>query len=822
MFADVVLPLKLNQAYTFSIPDQMRNDIQVGCRVMVAFGSHKMYSAIVYKIHNNRPKVKTLKEIVELIDREPIVTKEQIKLWEWIAWYYACSLGQVMIAALPSRLRIESDSSLSLNNEVDFDVELLNEREKEVITYLSNNNKVRLKDLEAFLGLRNAMPIVQSLIEKELIQSEESYNVQPTRKPVVLSLNAVYNDELELKKVIEHLEKRAPKQFEALLLFFQLQNDLNAKMVDRSRLLEKKDVNSAVVNALIKKEILISFEVDYIPGEIKKNIEARSLLPFQKQALEQIREIFKTDQTPVLLHGVTSSGKTEIIKHLINDCIQQGKQVLYLLPEIALTTQMIQRFERVYGQNLLVYHSKYSDRDRSVIYHRVLNFGRQENINNDPFQIIIGARSSLFLPFAQLGLIIIDEEHDQSYKQQDPAPRYHARDVAVVLAAHHQCHIVLASATPAIESIYNVQKEKYKLIQLSERYGGVQLPELCIVDMLEERNKGKLKGYFSSVLMDEIQTALGADEQIILFQNRRGYSSFIQCETCQYIPQCANCDVTLTLHKYYNKLMCHYCGFSESLPEHCPECKQSKLLTKGFGTERIEDELSIHFPKINIARLDFDTAKTKTAYQNILSSFEKKQAQVLIGTQMVTKGFDFSNVSLVGILNADLLLNFPDFRSAERSYQMLEQVGGRAGRRVKRGKVILQTYNTEHPVIELVKDHNYDGFIEYELEERKQFFYPPFSRLIEIYLRHRKSDHVQSASRLLFSLLKSEFGKEVYGPVLPEVSRIKNQYLRKILVKIPEHMSPHVVRNKLSNAMKQFDQNQKFHNVQLHLDVDPY
>lgn len=820
LFVDVILPLALPQLFTYYVPSEFSSSVKTGKRVVVQFGKQKMYSALIRKIHNNIPEAYEAKPIAAVLDPFPIVNEKQFELWDWISDYYMCTLGEIMAAALPSAFKLESETKVLFHPSFDKDFSVLEEKEFFVAEALELNKELTLHEISKITGRKNVIPLVKTMIDKGILMLREELEKRfNPKKNVFVKLKESANEEF-LQEIFNRLEKRAPKQLNLLMCFMKLKSEKPDEPVKKELLLKLARSESVMLNQLVKKNVLEIFEEeDFFMLQADYVLKDKSELnPDQQSAFISVKEQF-IKQDVVLLHGVTSSGKTEIYIHLIDEQIKQGKQVLYLLPEIALTTQIINRLRKHYGGNLLVYHSRFNQRERAEVWNKMILF--QQYPGEKDYQVVIGARSALFLPFSNLGLVIVDEEHDSSYKQVDPAPRYHARDASIILSKIQNAKTILGSATPAIESFFNAQTEKYGLAALPKRFADLQMPQIEVVNLKEASKRKQMKSFFSEVLLNEMQLALTNHEQIILFQNRRGFAPMIECQNCHWIPHCVNCDVTLTFHKKGNHLRCHYCGYSISTPSKCSACGDHDLRMRGFGTERIEDDIAVFFPDKKIARLDLDSTRSKLAYQQVISGFENNEIDILVGTQMVTKGLDFDNVSLVGILNADSLMNFPNFRSYERSFQLMAQVSGRAGRKFKRGKVIIQTWHPENAVIQLVVDNNYTGFYDYELNERNKFRYPPYYRLTEIRVKHRDEKTVEKTSLAFAKELKDVFGKRVLGPVTPVVSRVKNYYLRTLMIKMERDLSVAKIKKMIGNAMDHFKANPENRSLLIQVDVDP-
>lgn len=816
LFVEVILPLSLAKNYMYRVPFELNEQTEVGKRVVVQFGKNKIYTALIKSISQTAPEHYQAKYIIDVVDEHPIITPQQLQLWDWMTNYYLCNEGDVMSAALPTGLKLASETIIVLKEDNDSETEeseqVLTEKEAALITALNSQKRLTIDEVSVLLGQKTVYPIINSLIEKGLIYIAEE--VVEKYKPLLksfVSLNPFYQEEEHLKELFSILE-RAPKQLNALLTFIKLyrQQDL----IPKQQLLEESDCGQAAFKALQDKEI---FKVVKRPVSRLKENEDDFILNFelsevQNKALTQIEASFE-EKDVVLLHGITASGKTQVYIKLIEKAIEKGGQVLFLLPEIALTTQIVQRIQRYFGDAIGVYHSKFNNNERVEIWNKVLN---------GKYRVVLGARSAVFLPFKELKLIVVDEEHESSYKQQEPSPRYQARDVAVLLAHLHQAKAVLGSATPSIESYYNAVNNKYGLVTMNERFGGVELPVHEVVSISEETKKKKMVSYFSSKLIDEIAYTMEQKEQVILFQNRRGYATILICATCGYAPKCVSCDVSLTYHKTSGKLHCHYCGYHQSSINICPACGSVHIEQKGFGTERVEEELSLIFPDAKIARLDVDSTRTKNGLMQIITDFQDKKTDILIGTQMVAKGLDFDNVTLIGVINADTLFNYPDFRAFERSYQLLAQVAGRAGRRNKQGKVIIQAYDDQHRIIRQVIDNKYLEMYNDELTERRQFLYPPFTRMIFINIKHKDQDLLNVAAQRFATVLRGQLGRRVLGPEQPMVSRIRNYYIKQVIIKADKESSIQKVKSILKETILQFQSEKDFRAVNIQVDVDPY
>jgi len=824
IYIEVLLPIPFGSLFTYKVPDELISEVLPGKRVIVPFGRQKVYSALIKNILHEHANPDSLKEIQSVLDDAPLVNDFQFKLWEWMSEYYMCSQGEVMNSALPSALKLASETKVMLSADADLESEDLTSNEEILVSALSKNHEMTIEEIAGLLKKTSVHQILKKAVEKKLIVISEEINARYKPKlEARLRLAENYKSDVEMENLFQQLEEdsRKKKQQEVLMIFLKfLFDEQNRESVKKSLILSYPEISKSSLQTLISNGILVEYhvQIDRIPDASDDVIPPASLSTIQQTALQEIQTSFeKHDVT--LLHGVTSSGKTELYIHLIEEAVKQGKQVLYLLPEIALTTQIITRLQKHFGKSVGVYHSRYTGNERVEVWNHVLNFNPK--VKGKHSQIILGARSALFLPYSNLGLIIVDEEHDSSYKQNDPAPRYNGRDTAMVLAKIHGAKTLLGSATPALESYYNAEHDRYGKVELNERHGGVEMPEIVVADMAEARKKKLMKSIFTPVLLESIRLALQNKEQVILFQNRRGFSPFIECRQCNWIPHCKNCSVTLTYHKNSKALKCHYCGYLENLPAFCPNCSDYHLQEKGFGTEKIEEEIAIFFPEARIARMDLDATRTRSSFMKIITEFEDRQIDILVGTQMVTKGLDFDNVSTVGIINADQLLNFPDFRAFERSFQLMLQVSGRSGRKLKRGRVIIQTTQPDHWVITEVVRNNYKGFYVRDLHERNRFGYPPHSRLIEINMRHKELELIQDASNYFGVLLRESLGPRVIGPNLPMVSRIRNQYYRSFIIKVERGVSVVEVKKMIKVAMTRFFSDKLYHGVQIIPDVDP-
>lgn len=813
-FAEVVLPLSLSKTFTYSISEAEFHFLKAGTRVSVPFGKSKIYTALVIDTHQNQPSTYEAKEIHQIIDEFPIVNEIQIEHWRWIASYYMCAIGDVYRGAMPSALLLESETIITKKDNDFVDESLLSDDEFLVFEALQHQSTLKVADIIDVLNKKNVFPVIQKLLDKGILSVQEE--VVESYKPKVIRyirLHPDYQSEQQLSLLLDSL--KGAKQTEMILQYFQLQatekNPISVKAI-----LEKSGSSSVTLKALIDKNIFEAYFIqqDRVNYEGVITDEKLELSIFQQRAFEEIQLKFEEKEV-CLLHGVTASGKTEIYIKLIEQYLKQEKQVLYLLPEIGLTTQLLDRLRLHFGNKVAVYHSKYSNNERVEVW-------KQVHLVSEKAQIVIGARSALFLPFCKLGLIIIDEEHETTFKQQDPAPRYNARDAAIVLASKHSSKVLLGSATPSIETYHNALSNKFGLVEISERYGNGQMPEIELVDLKDKYFRKKMSGHFSDSLIDEITKSLASSEQVILFQNRRGFSPVVECITCGHVPQCIQCDVSLTFHKSKNQLRCHYCGYSIANPTHCHACSSVHLSTKGFGTEQIQQELNALFPNSKIGRMDQDTTRGKFGFDKIIDGFKNREIDILVGTQMLAKGLDFDNVTLVGIMNADNMLYHPDFRAFERSFQMLTQVAGRSGRSKKQGKVIIQTYNPAHNIIQQVTRNDYIGMYKEQMHERQIYHYPPFSRLIKLTLKHRDYEKLKQGSVWLNEVLLQNLKLPVLGPEEPSISRVRNEYIRTILIKIPQERSLLTTKKTIQKILDSFESVSQFRAIKVAVNVDFY
>ncbi|MHA7843424.1 MAG: replication restart helicase PriA [Winogradskyella sp.] len=815
-FLDVILPIPLQKAFTYHITEAEAKFLKPGMRVAVPFGKSKIYTALAYAIHKNAPIAYEAKTIHQILDEEPVVTQLQLKHWEWIAKYYMCSLGEVMRAAMPNAFIIESETILIKNENAEVSEANLEDDEFLIYEALQYQSSLKIEDVVSILDRKRILPVVNRLVEKGVLQlQEELYEKYKPKLVRYVKLHHEHKSEEKLKELLDTLNKNATKQREVILTLFTLEAS-EQKPIKVSELSERSGASSTIIKALIDKSILEEYyiQTDRVQFEGEGDEQTKQLSDAQTKAFEDIKRAF--DTKPVtLLHGVTSSGKTEIYVKLIEEQLNLGKQVLYLLPEIALTTQLVQRLQDYFGEKVAVFHSRYSSNERVEVWQNLKN-------NLEKAQLVIGARSALLLPFSSLGLIIVDEEHEQSYKQFDPAPRYHARDAAIVLANIHKAKTLLGSATPSLESYFNASQDKYGFVELKTRFNNVLMPDIELVDLADKYKRKRMKGHFSDRLIEEMTETLDEGFQIILFQNRRGFSPIVECTTCGNSPQCPNCDVSLTYHQYRDQLRCHYCGYNTVMLKACEACGNATLDTKGFGTEQIEEEVKVLFPEKKVARMDLDTTRGKHGFEKIITKFEQREIDILVGTQMLTKGLDFRHVKLVGIMNADNLLNFPDFRAHERSYQLMTQVSGRAGRTDIRGKVLIQTYNPHHNILQQVSTNAYKEMFSEQMNDRYNFKYPPIYRLIKITLRHKDYNRVNLAADWYAKSLRQVFKTNVLGPEFPPISRIRNLFNKNILIKIPQNQSLSKTKDAIMKIDNSFNAVKDFRSVRVVLNVDNY
>jgi primosomal protein N' (replication factor Y) (superfamily II helicase) len=820
-FAELLLPVPIPRLFTYRVPRVMQESIRTGQRAIVPFGERKFVTGVITAIHEKAPSEYEAKYIEELLDTFPVVSDVQLRLFHWIASYYLCTTGEVLKAALPSGLKLSSESKVELHPTFSFEETPHSFTEKEALLLRALvGESMDYPAIATLLGVKNPFNVLKSLVAKGAIhpfeELREKYRPKIDRR---IRLTPTYTAEKPLQVLFQSLATK-PLQEAILLRYLQhvhvMQDSIaNTAGISRKVLTDDPELSDSSIKTLVKNNIFEEFDVivSRFPDEDTGDTPVIPLSALQQQAYQDILKSFAThDYT--LLHGVTGSGKTEIYINLIRQALEGGSQVLYLLPEIALSTQIVHRLKKVFGTTLGVYHSRFSDAERVEVWNGVLS-GR--------FKFVVGVRSSVLLPFDNLGLVIVDEEHDSSYKQQEPAPRYHARDVAMMMAHMHHAKVLLGSATPSVESYFQGQQGKYGLVTLDKRYGDAQLPQITLADIGRERRQKTLKGEFTSLLIRKIDETLQLKEQVILFQNRRGYSPMVNCEDCGWVPKCVNCAVSLTYHQYRNVLVCHHCGYKENMPQQCPSCTSARLKTVGYGTEKVEEEINLHFPNAQVQRMDLETTRAKMGYETIIDQFERGETDILVGTQMVTKGLDFDRVSLVGIFNADRLIHFPDFRSYERAFQLITQVSGRAGRRDKPGTVVVQTSNPEHPLLQLVLQHDYRGFYELQLADRQEHQYPPFSRLIEITLKHSDKRVCQQAAETLAEACRTKLpGVYILGPGEPAISKIRNLFLMNILIKVPRATANlGQLKTTLLSLTEGITQQKEFRSLRIILDVDP-
>lgn len=815
-YAEVILPLAVQGTFTYLVPEEMQCDISRGSRVYVPFGPRKLYTGIVADLHTNTPKFK-VKPIASLLDGTSILRHPQLKFWQWIADYYLCTLGEVYRAAVPTGLKVESETNLSLNKAIDLEEigQTLTPAETELLNEVIVADHVRMSDLDRERSHATTARYVSRMLQKGIIVADEKATSSYKAKTIAIvsACNDVKNHEW-LHQAFDAVTT-ATKQERLLISFLELIKNQAVPEVTREELLTKAKVSPGILKAICDKGILKVEKrkinrFDAKPGN--KPVELPPLSPLQREALRQIDEQWR-EKNVVLLRGITGSGKTEIYCHAILSVLEAGHQVLYLVPEISLTTQLTDRLRKVFGNRLLVYHSKFSDSERVDIWRKLLH-------SHEPM-VILGVRSSVFLPFAKIGLVVVDEEHEASYKQYDPAPRYNARDAAIMLAHLHGAKTLLGSATPAIDTYYKAQTGKFGLVELLERYQGAQLPDVTVVDMLDSRKRRLTDGLLANPVAENLRHTIKRGRQAIMFQNRRGFAPLIQCTQCGWQPKCQYCDVSMVYHKSIDVMSCHYCGYQMHLPRLCPACGQNSVRIGGYGTERIAEHLHSHFPEARVSRMDLDTTRNKDAYQEIIEDFAGHNTDILIGTQMVSKGLDFANVSMVGVVNADSLLHFPDFRANERAFNMLVQVAGRAGRRNEQGQVFIQTSDAANPLLKFISSQDYSGYYEYELEQRRRFGYPPFTKIIMLYVKHREEAEAARLATRYAGELQKVFGTRVLGPAKPSVARISNYYIQTIMLKIEAVASMIKVKKLLFEIYSRMAADRSFRNAQVYYDVDP-
>ncbi|MBL7859715.1 MAG: primosomal protein N' [Cyclobacteriaceae bacterium] len=819
-FVEIVLPVPIPRLFTYRVPTALSQHVKKGQRAIVPFGQKKILTGIIAQVHQTPPKDYEAKYILEVLDEAEVIYEQQFALYQWIADYYLCTLGEVIQAALPSGLKLSSESMIQLRPGFTLEDTLFDFSEKErILLSALQSGTLRYTDAAKLLSTKSIYHLLKSLASKEAIilfeEVKEKFKPKTERH---IRLQSEYLNKNKLEALFETLTTK-PKQEAVLLKYLQdvpvfTHPELNGAGVKKSSLMDQ-EISESSVSTLIKNSILEEFDVIVPRFGFPEPDQPHPVLlsELQEKARNEIMLGFEKQGT-VLLHGITGSGKTEIYIDLIRKALEGGSQVLYLLPEIALTTQIVHRLKKMFGTEMGVYHSKFSDNERVEVWNGVLT---------GKFRFVVGVRSAIFLPFDNLGLIIVDEEHDSSYKQHDPAPRYHARDVALVMAQTHHAKVLLGSATPSVESFHHARSGRYGLVTLPQRFGEAQLPEIIFADLTLERKRKTTKGEFSSLLLNEIKAAIDNKEQVILFQNRRGYSPLVQCEDCHWVPKCINCAVSLTYHQFRHAMICHYCGYREELPGQCPTCSSKRILTLGYGTEKLEEELKLHFPEATIQRMDLDTTRSRSGYETIVEEFERGGTSILVGTQMVTKGLDFDRVSLVGVFDTDRMMHFPDFRSYERAFQLITQVSGRSGRREKRGKVVLQTSNPTHELFRYVQENDVVGFINNQLRDREEHFYPPFTRLIEITVKHTDKKIATAAANQLVKELKAKLaGVRILGPGEPMISKIRNEYRMVVLLKIKRDQGKlYEIKSMLMQVTAGLQQLKEFRNVKVVFDVDP-
>lgn len=812
-YVDVILPVATPRAYTYYVGEEHLDSVRLGVRVEVQFGKSKLYSGIVAEVHDRAPEQHAPKAVLNVLDEEPVVDERQLRLWRWIADYYACTLGEVMNAALPANLKLASETRVLIAPDFDEDYSQLDDREYLVAEALSLQKELSIDDIRKIIGQYTVYPLINRLLERGVVYLKEEMldRYRPKRERMV-RLGVPYRNNPEALAEAFSLLSRSNRQVETLMAFVQ-EARRGRGGLKRRRIQEIAGVDSSVMRAIESKGVfeLYEEEVSRIAPYARELDPIAPLSEQQARVLSELRGLYD-EKDVVLLHGVTGSGKTRVYIEVIQAAIARGEQILYLLPEIALTTQIISRLQKVFGDKIAVYHSKLNNNERVEVY--------RSAASGTP--VILGARSTVFLPYRKLGWVIVDEEHDGSYKQHDPSPRYHGRDTAIVLATMHGAKVLLGTATPAVETYHHVRTGKYGLAEMTERYGGSRLPKLEIVDLKEQTAKQQMQSHFSQELIARIRTTVEAGRQVILFQNRRGYAPTLRCESCAWASECVHCDVTLTYHKFRHNLQCHYCGYQKDVLKQCPACGSARLRMQGFGTEKLEDDLKVYVPELTISRLDLDTVRGKNALVQIIEDFEERRVDVMIGTQMVTKGLDFANVGLVGVLNADLSLNYPDFRATERGFQLLTQVSGRSGRGRERGTVMVQAYDTGHPVLREIAEADYASFFDREIEERQQFRYPPFYRLVKVTLKHKKPQVLNDAARIYADYLRKRLGDRVVGPAIPHVSRIRNYYLLDVMLKLERDAKLiRYTKELLREAAVEVHGERGLSTVRINVDVDP-
>lgn len=813
LFVNVILPLAIAKRYTYRVPRDLNEQVGVGKRVVVQFGKSRLYTAVIAEITKKAPDLYEAKYILDVLDAEPLLLPSQLRQWAWISTYYMCNEGEVMQAAMPSALKLASETRVILLPDSAYDKALLSDKEFLVVDALEIQPELKVGDVVKVLGQRSVFKILKGLFEKGIIHISEELNqgYKPRQKSFV-SLNPMYDD-VDMRRALFEVLERTPKQLQVFLSYLKLSRE--SKWILKKDLQNVEGVSSSSLKTLLDKEIFRQEvrEVSRLEDGSDEDLQSFELSDYQQQALDSVKEHFVSKDV-VLLYGVTASGKTQLYVRLIEETIAAGKQVLFLLPEIALTTQIIERLRNYFGSKIGIYHSRLGDNERAEVWNKLLERG---------YDIILGARSSVFLPFKDLGLIVVDEEHESSYKQYDPAPRYHARDVAIALGAQHKAKVLLGSATPSLESYYNAKIEKYGLTELTRRFGESSLPDIKLVNITEETKKKTIRQNFTSVLVEGIKDRLQKKEQVIIFQNRRGYAPMHVCGTCGYVPHCLHCDVSLTYHKSSGKLHCHYCGYKQETVSICPACGSTHIEQKGFGTERLEDDLQMLFPEASVGRMDLDTTRAKNAFQSIINEFASGRIDILVGTQIVAKGLDFDNVTLIGVINADTMLNYPDFRAYEKAFQLLSQVGGRAGRREKKGEVIIQAHSLANRVLGQVISHNYEALFASEMLDRRNFHYPPLYRMIRLDVKHKDAGILHQVSEQLAKTFRESMGERVLGPEEPLIGRLRNLYIRTIYIKVErEGISITKIKEFMQGCITRFHADKENKGALIQIDVDPY
>ncbi len=823
LYADVLLPLPVKGTFTYRVPYALNAHVCDGQRAVVPFGRNKVYSGLIRRVHEDPPPSFRIKYIHSLLDEKPVVTARQFSFWEWLANYYMSTEGEVMAAALPPAMKLAGETRITLNPSARPEQHSLNEKEEALLEALGNKGQLSLSEASKTTSLPKVLPLIKTMMEKGLVVTREELD-NPWRPKVVthVRLAKKFSDEQEMKELFDYCEKRAPRQLEVLMRYIGTAKNL-ADRPEVPRQLVTGNINGghAALQALVSKGVFETSgkELSYF-DHLEAEKKPVSLNEYQVKALEEVKNGFRRKDT-VLLHGVTSSGKTELYIKLIKETMERGEQVLYLLPEIALTTQIIRRLQHHFGDRAGIYHSRFNPMERVEVWNNLLQGGIQSGDKLIRYDLVLGPRSAVFLPFRKLGLIIVDEEHETSYKQHNPAPRYHARDAAIYLASMHGARVLLGSATPSLEAYSNCQSGKFAYATIARRHGGVKMPEILVANLRHDKRGKAMKSHFSHILFKSMEEALQDGEQVILFQNRRGFSPRLECNVCRWLPECHQCDVSLVYHKKINRLKCHYCGHTTMPPATCPSCTSPAIKMQGFGTEKIEEELPVFFPEATVARMDLDTTRSRHSYRKIIEDFEERRTDILVGTQMVSKGLDFNNVGVVGILNADNMLTFPDFRSHERAFQLMAQVSGRAGRYRKRGKVIIQTHHPGHPIIKQVTENDYEAMYRKQIAERREFHYPPFTRLIKVSMLHTREDYLDEAANELTRRIRKLFPEKVLGPEYPLVARIRNQYIKNTLVKCSRGQHLMADKKKLVDVSEKFRQENKWKAVKVVFNVDP-